>query len=288
MSKSLLKKLLLSAGTVALLSACGNGSDEAANENSGDTADSTEEETTIRIGASNTPHAEILEFVAPKLEEEGITLDIVSYTDYPLINSALDSGDLDANYFQTVPYFDAEIEQNGYDFVNVGGIHIEPIAAYSQRVDSLADLEDGAEILVSSNAPDYGRILEIFQNEGLIELEEGIDITKATFDDIVENERNLQFETSYDPALMVQLYDNDEGDVVFINSNFAVDNDLNPIEDSIAIQVLENSPYANIIAVNSEDAENEAILKLVDELHSEETQDYILETWGGSVVPVSE
>lgn len=286
MSKSLLKKVLLSAGAVALLSACGNGSDESATENTGDTADSTEE-TTIRIGASNTPHAEILEFVAPKLEEEGITLDIVAYTDYPLINQALDSGDLDANYFQHVPYFNAEIEQNGYDFANVGGIHIEPIAAYSQRVNSLADLEDGAEVLVSSNAPDYGRILEILQNEGLIELEEGIDITEATFDDIVENERNLQFETSYDPALMVQLLDNDEGDVVFINSNFAVDNGLNPVEDSIAIQA-EDSPYANIIAVNSEDAENEAILKLVDELHSEETQDYILETWGGSVVPVSE
>ncbi|WP_208560598.1 MetQ/NlpA family ABC transporter substrate-binding protein [Marinilactibacillus kalidii] len=287
MSKSLWKKVLLSAGAVALLSACGNDSNDASNEGSTDSENQTEE-TTIRIGATNTPHAETLEFVAPKLEEEGITLDIVTYTDYPLINAALDSGDLDANYFQTVPYFDAEIEQNGYDFANVGGIHIEPIAAYSQRVDSLADLEDGAKVLVSSNAPDYGRILEILQNEGLIKLDENVDITKATFDDIVENERNLEFETSYDPALMVQLYDNDEGDVVFINSNFAVDNGLSPIDDSIAIQTIEDSPYANIIAVRSEDKDNEAIKALVEELRSEETQDFILETWGGSVIPVSE
>lgn len=286
MTNSLLKKVLLSAGAVALLSACGNGSDDSANEGSGDTTDSASEETTIKIGATNTPHAEILEFVKPILAEEGVDLEIITYTDYPLINQALDAGDLDANYFQHVPYFDAEVEQFGYDFVNAGGIHIEPIAAYSQSIDRLEDLPEGAEVLVSSNASDYGRILEILQDHDLIKVDESVNITDATFDDIVENERNLDFQYDYAPDLMVQLYENNEGDVVFINSNFAVDNDLNPVEDSIAIQG-EDSPYANIIAVRSEDAENEAIIKLVDELHSQETQDFILETWGGSVVPVS-
>ncbi|MFC6464920.1 MetQ/NlpA family ABC transporter substrate-binding protein [Marinilactibacillus sp. GCM10026970] len=286
MTNSLWKKVLLSAGAVALLSACGNGSDDSANEGSGDTTDSASEETTIKIGATNTPHAEILEFVKPILAEEGVDLEIITYTDYPLINQALDAGDLDANYFQHVPYFDAEVEQFGYDFVNAGGIHIEPIAAYSQSIDRLEDLPEGAEVLVSSNASDYGRILEILQDHDLIKVDESVNITDATFDDIVENERNLDFQYDYAPDLMVQLYENNEGDVVFINSNFAVDNDLNPVEDSIAIQG-EDSPYANIIAVRSEDAENEAIIKLVDELHSQETQDFILETWGGSVVPVS-
>ncbi|GEL66799.1 MetQ/NlpA family ABC transporter substrate-binding protein [Marinilactibacillus psychrotolerans] len=284
MSKSLLKKVLLSAGAVALLSACGNGSDSSNEESSGNAG--SEETKTLTVGATNTPHGEILEFVKPTLEEEGVELDIVTYTDYPLINQALADGDLDANYFQHVPYFNAEVEENGYDFANAGGIHIEPIAAYSQRYEKLEDLPEGAEILVSSNAPDYGRILEILQDHGLIKLKEGVDITEATFDDIAENERNLDFQYDYDPALMVQLLNSDEGDVVFINSNFAVDNDINPVEDSIAIQS-EDSPYANIIAVRSEDAENEAIQKLVDALHSEETQDYILENWGGSVVPVS-
>ncbi|WP_225744472.1 MetQ/NlpA family ABC transporter substrate-binding protein [Marinilactibacillus sp. Marseille-P9653] len=286
MTNSLWKKVLVSAGALALLSACGNGSDDSANEGTGDTTTNTAEETTIKIGATNTPHAEILEFVKPTLAEEGIDLDIITYTDYPLINQALDGGDLDANYFQHVPYFDADVEQFGYDFVNAGGIHIEPIAAYSQSIDQLEDLPEGAEVLVSSNASDYGRILEILQDHDLIKVDESVNITDATFDDIVENERNLDFQYDYAPDLMVQLYDNNEGDVVFINSNFAVDNDLNPVEDSIAIQG-EDSPYANIIAVRSEDAENEAIIKLVDELHSQETQDFILETWGGSVVPVS-
>ncbi|API90147.1 methionine ABC transporter substrate-binding protein [Marinilactibacillus sp. 15R] len=285
MSKSLLKKVLLSAGAVALLSACGNESDSS-NEESSESSGS-EETTTLTVGATNTPHGEILEFVKPTLEEEGVDLEIVTYTDYPLINQALADGDLDANYFQHVPYFNAEVEENGYDFVNAGGIHIEPIAAYSQRYESLEDLPEGAEILVSSNAPDYGRILEILQDHGLITLKEGVDITEATFDDIAENERNLEFQYDYDPALMVQLLNSDEGDVVFINSNFAVDNGINPVEDSIAIQS-EDSPYANIIAVRSEDADSEAVQKLVDVLHSEETQDYILETWGGAVVPVSE
>lgn len=287
MSKSLLTKVLLSTGTVALLAACGNGESDSSSEGTGDNTES-EETITLTIGASNTPHAEILEFVAPTLEEEeNIELDIVSYTDYPIINEALANGDLDANYFQHVPYLEAAIEDNGYDIVNAGGIHIEPIAAYSQRHESLEDLPQGATVLVSSNAPDYGRILEILRDHDLITLEEGVEITDATFDDIVENKRNLVFSNDYDPALMVQLLDNDEGDVVFINSNFAVDNGINPVEDSIAIQAAD-SPYANIIAVRSEDEDSETIQKLVEELRSEETQNFIEETWEGSVVPVSE
>lgn len=285
MTKSIFKKAVFSTGALLLLAACGNGEDTAS-----DTANdsgSTEEPTTITVGATNTPHGEILEFVSPALAEEGVDLEIVTYTDYPLINEALANGDLDANYFQHVPYYEAAIEENGYDFANVGGIHIEPIAAYSQRHESLEDLPDGAQILVSSNAPDYGRILEILRDADLITLEEGVDITDATFDDIAENPRNLEFQYDYDPALMVQLYNNDEGDVVFINSNFAVDNGISPVEDSIAIQSAD-SPYANIIAVNAEDAENEAILKLVEELRSQETQDFILEEWGGAVVSVTE
>src|SRR5699024_745683 len=116
---------------------------------------------------------------------------------------------------------------------------------------------------------------------------EGVDLTTASFDDIAENPLNLKFEYEYDPALMPTLLENDEGDVIFINSNFAVDNDLNPLEDSIAIES-SSSPYSNIIAVRSEDAENAAILRLIEELRSEATQEFILETWDGSVVPVTE
>lgn len=278
MKKTLVIKSLATLGATLLLAACGNG---------GGTEEATTEDTTIRIGASNTPHAEILEFAAPILEEEGYTLDITTYNDYVVPNVALEEGDLDANYFQHVPFFEAAVAENDYDFVNAGGIHLEPIGLFSQEYASLEELPDGATVLVSSNQPDWGRIIGIFQEAGLVSVDEGTDLTTATFDDIVENPKNIQFEYENDPALMPTLYQQGEGDVVAINSNFAVDQGLDPLEDSIALES-ESSPYANIIAVRSEDAENPGILKLIEVLRSQEVQDYILETWGGAVVPVNE
>lgn len=281
MKKSIFIKSLATVGAALLLAACGN------SENAGDTSNGNTEETTIKIGASNTPHAEILEFAAPILEEEGVTLDISTYNDYVVPNVALDEGDLDANYFQHVPFFEAAVAENDYDFVNAGGIHLEPIGLFSQEYASLDELPDGATILVSSNQPDWGRIIAIFQEAGLVSVGEGTDLTTATFDDITENSKNLVFEYENDPALMPTLYTQGEGDIVAINSNFAVDQGLNPLEDSIALES-ESSPYANIIAVRSEDKDNEAITKLVEVLRSQEVQDYILETWDGAVVPVTE
>lgn len=276
MKKVTIIKSIAAASAAFLLAACGGG--EGSNGEDG---------TTIQIGASNTPHAEILEFAAPILEEEGITLDITTYNDYKIPNEALAEGDLDANYFQHEPFFEAAVAENNYDFVNAGAIHLEPIGLFSQEYASLDELPDGATVLVSSNQPDWGRILGIFQEAGLITVTEGTDLTTATFDDIDENPKNLQFEYENDPALMPTLYQQGEGDVVAINSNFAVDQDLNPLEDSIALES-ESSPYGNIIAVRSEDADDEAIQRLVEVLRSQEVQDYILETWNGAVVPVTE
>lgn len=276
----------LSAGL--LLAACGGNTEEGAAttdpaENGGETA----EETTLVIGASNTPHAEILEFAAPILEEEGVTLEIERYSDYVIPNVALDAGDIDANYFQHVPFFEDAVAENDYDFVNAGNIHLEPIGAYSQRHESLEDLPEGATILVSNSTPDHGRVLSILEEADLITVEDGVDLTTATFDDIAENPLNLEIEYEYDPALMPTLLEQDEGDVVFINSNFAVDHDLHPLEDSIAVEST-SSPYANMIAVRSEDADNPAVSSLVEVLKSEEVQDFILSEWDGSVVPVEE
>ena len=271
-------------GAGLLLAACGN--DEPA-ETDGDTQGTDVEETTLVIGASNVPHAEILEFVAPILEEEGITLEIERYTDYVIPNLALDEGDIDANYFQHIPFFEDAVVENDFDFVNAGGIHLEPIAAYSERHESLDDLPEEARILVSNSVPDHGRVLAILEEAGLVKVADGVDLTTASFDDISENPLNLQFEYEYDPALLPTLLEQDEGDVVFINSNFAVDNGLHPVDDSIAIES-SSSPYANLIAVRSEDENNAAILRLVEVLRSEETQQFILDTWDGAVVPVTE
>ncbi|MCM3513343.1 MetQ/NlpA family ABC transporter substrate-binding protein [Carnobacterium inhibens] len=279
MKKKTILSALATAGVIVTLAACGNGNEESNGSNA--------EDTTIKIGASNVPHAEILEFVQPILEEEGITLDITTYNDYVIPNVALDEGEIDANYFQHIPFFDAAVEENGYDFVNAGSIHIEPLAIFSQRYESLEDVEDGATVLVSNNQADWGRVIGIFQEAGLVTVKDGVDLTTATFEDIDENPKNLVFEYENDPALMTTLYQQDEAELIAINSNFAVDQDISPIDDSVAIEST-SSPYANIIAVRSEDAEDPAILKLVETLKSKEVQDFILEEWDGAVVPVTE
>ncbi|MBT2732199.1 MetQ/NlpA family ABC transporter substrate-binding protein [Carnobacterium sp. ISL-102] len=284
MKKKTILSALVTTGVLLTLTACGSeGSDEASSETGGSAA----EETTIKIGASNVPHAEILEFIEPILEEEGITLDITTYNDYVIPNVALDEGEIDANYFQHVPFFEAAVKENGYDFVNAGSIHIEPIAIFSQRYKSLDEVKDGATVLVSNNQSDWGRILAIFQEAGLVTVKDGVDLTTATFDDIDENPKNLVFEYDNDPALMTTLYQQDEAELIAINSNFAVDQDISPIDDSVALES-SSSPYGNIIAVRSEDAEDPAILKLVETLKSEEVQEFILEEWDGAVVPVTE
>lgn len=244
-----------------------------------------EESSKLVVGASNVPHAEILEQAKPILEEQGIELTIETYQDYVLPNQDLDSGDLDANYFQHIPYFESQKEEFGYDFENAGGIHIEPIGLYSKKYGSIEELPEGATILMSNSVADHGRVLAMLEAQGLIKLAEGVDKTAAELTDIVENPKNLEFDANYEAALLVQLYENEEGDAVLINSNYALDAGLNPMEDSIAIEDSE-SPYVNIIAVKAGNEDKKEIKALVDVLHSKEIQDFIVEEWGGSVVPV--
>lgn len=259
------------------LAACGNGNDSSS---------TTEGNTVLTVGASNVPHAEILEQAKPILEEEGITLKIVKYQDYVLPNKALADGDIDANYFQHIPYFEQQIKENGYEFENAGGIHIEPIGVYSKRYKSLEDLPNGATVIMSNSVADHGRMLSLLEQHGLITLKDGVEKTEAQISDIAENPKNLEFKADIDASMLVQAYENDEGDAILINSNYAIDAGLDPTKDAIALED-SNSPYVNIIAVRKGDADNEAIKKLVEVLHSEEIQDFILEKYNGAVVPVS-
>lgn len=266
-----MKKFLTGAilGISALaLAACGN-----------------EESNKLVVGASNVPHAEILEQVKPILEEQGIELQIETYQDYILPNKDLESGDLDANYFQHIPYLEGQIKDNGYDFVNAGGIHIEPIGVYSKKYKTLEELPEGATIIMSNSVADHGRLLSLLEAKGLIKLADGIDKTAAEVTDIVENDKNLNFDANYESALLVQLYENNEGDAVLINSNYAIDAGIDPLTDSIALEDKE-SPYVNVVAVKEEDKDKKEIKALVDALHSEKIQQFILDEWGGSVVPV--
>jgi len=237
------------------------------------------------VGATNEPHAMILEKAKPLLEKEGIELEIEVFSKYELINPALNDKSLDANYFQHIPYFNNQVKEFNYDFVNAGGIHIEPMGIYSQKYKSLDEVPDGAKVIMSNSNSDHGRVLTLLEKGGLIKLKDGIDKTTATVDDIAENPKNLVFDYEYGPELLPTIYQNGEGDLVAINSNYALDAGLNPVEDSIIIEE-SDSPYVNIIAVRKGDENRKEIQKLIEVLRSEEIQQYILEEWGGAVVPV--
>ncbi len=273
-----MKKLILTISTVlliGLLAACGG------NENGSGGKESKK----LVVGASNVPHAEILEEAQPLLEEKGIELEIETFQDYVLPNKALAEGELDANYFQHIPYLEDQKKEHGYDFVNAGGIHIEPIGVYSKDYKSLDDLPEGATIIMSNSVADHGRMLSLLENEGLIKLKEGVEKTKATLDDIAENPKNLKFKADIDAGMLPRAYENNEGDAVMINTNYAIDAGLNPMEDAIALEG-SDSPYVNVIAVREEDKDNESIKTLVEVLRSDEIQTFIKEEYKGAVVPV--
>lgn len=270
--------LVLTAALVLALAACGKSTDK---------SEGTDSKTTkLVVGASTVPHAEILEKAKPILKEKGIDLEIKTFTDYILPNKALSTKELDANYFQHIPYLEAQNKEFGYGFVNAGGIHIEPIGVYSKKYKKLSDLPTGAHLIMSNSVADHGRLLSLLEAQGLIKLKSGIDKTKAEIKDVVENPKKLVFDADYEAKLLPQIYKNGEGDAVLINSNYAIDAGLNPIKDSIAIED-KNSPYVNVIAVRKGDENKPAIKTLVDVLHSKEIQDFILEKYKGAVVPVS-
>jgi D-methionine transport system substrate-binding protein len=227
-----------------------------------------------------------LEQAKPILKKKGIDLEIKTFQDYVLPNKTLASKQLDANYFQTIPFLDLQNKQFGYNFVNAGGIHIEPIGIYSKKYKKLSDLPDGAHIIMSNSVSDHGRLLTLLESAGLIKLKPGIEKSKATIQDVVDNPKHLKFDANYDAALLPKIYQNGEGDAVLINSNFALQAGLNPMKDAITLED-KNSPYVNVVAVRKGDENKPAIKTLVEVLQSKEIQDWIIQQYKGAVVPVS-
>lgn len=280
--KKLLFVFLLSLLTVTL-AACG-GSDEKDSGTSGE--GTTEEKKELVVGASAVPHAEVLEEAQKLLADKGIDLKIQVFTDYILPNIALQDGDLDANYFQTPGYLELQMEENkNFDFVSVGEVHQEPIGIYSKEYDSLKDLPDGAKIIMSDSFSDHGRILPIFEKEGVIKLKEGVG-ANARVEDIIENPKNLDFSTLIEAKLLASSFENGEGDAVAINTNYALEGNVNIGEDGIAFEGSDVVP-ANLVVVRSEDKDREEIKALVEVLTSKEMQDFINEKYQGAVIPVS-
>ena len=281
-----MKKKLFGFGLVALLAvglvACGGNKDKEGTAGSGK-----EENKTIVVGASPTPHAEILEEAKPLLKEKGYDLEVTVFQDYVLPNKALAEKELDANYFQHIPYLEKEIADKGYDFVNAGSIHLEKMAFYSKSLKDISELKDGDTVLVSNSQTDWGRVITMLQDADLVKVKDGVDLVNATFDDITENPKNLKFKYDVDPAILTTAYQNDEAALIGINANFAENIGLNPEKDGLLVEK-DNSPYANVIAVRSEDKDSEKTKALVEVLHSKEIQDFIKEKWNGTISPVSE
>ncbi|MBF7114708.1 MetQ/NlpA family ABC transporter substrate-binding protein [Pediococcus pentosaceus] len=270
MKKSRVLTALTIAATAVVLAACGS------------TAKKT---TTVTIGASPTPHAEILKHIQPELKKEGVNLKIKQFQDYVLPNKALASKDIDANYFQHTPFLKEWNAKNKGNLISAGSIHLEPIAVYSKKYKSLKDLPKNATVLVSNNVADYGRVLEIFKDDGLITLKKGTDSMNANFKDIATNKKNIKFKTGYEPKLMPQLYNNKQGDAEVINSNYAVQAKLSPAKDAIAVEK-SSSPYSNIVAIRPDEKNNKALKKVIKALKSKSTQSWIKKHFKGSVEPV--
>ncbi len=243
-----------------------------------------EADKTIKVGASATPHAEILEAARPALEEAGYELEVVIYNDYVQPNVALDSGDLDANYFQHVPYLDQYNEENKTELVSAGIIHYEPYGVYPGKTTSFDALADGAQIAVPNDASNEARALLLLEAQGLIKIAEGVGL-KATKNDIIENPKNIEILEIEAAQLARSLQD---VDMAVINGNYAIEAGLNVSKDAIAFEGKESvaaETYGNIIAVKSGNEDREDIKALIKALQSDAVKQFIEETYEGAVVP---
>lgn len=280
--KKILSFVFAAVLTLGTLTGCGDNNTSASGENPDAAAESSQ---TITIGASLTPHAEILEQAKKILEGDGITLNIVKIEDTVTPNTGLAEGSLDANFFQHQPYLDDFNKENGTELVSVGKVHYEPFGVYAGKTKSLDALPDGATVAVPNNVTNEARALLLLQQEGLLTLKDGVDI-KATVNDIVENKKNLQFKEIAPEQLVRSLPD---VDVAVINGNYAIEGGLH-VKDALAVesdQSIAAKTYANIVAVQKKDENNEAIKKLVEVLQSEEIKKYITDTYDGAVVPIN-
>ncbi len=265
------------AAAALVLAGCASGGEETGG---GEKQSAEGEVVTLKVGASPSPHGNILEFVKDNLaEEEGLNLEIVEFTDYIMPNEALESGELDANFFQTVPYLDDQIEERGYEFVPGEGIHLEPLGLYSAKHEALADIPEGATIGIISDPTNQERALNLLADEGFVEIPEDGDVTVNT----VEPLRGVTFVEVEGPSLVRNLED---VDVAVINGNFALEGGLSPADDALVLEDPEGNPAVNVLVWPENTEHLEAIEKLETLLRSDAVREYIEENWeDGSVIP---
>ncbi|WP_134684047.1 MetQ/NlpA family ABC transporter substrate-binding protein [Brevibacillus migulae] len=235
---------------------------------------------TLKVGAAPVPHAEILEFIKPKLKEQGVDLEVVVLDDEGQLNPALKDSQIDANFFQHVPYLDSVKKEKDYDFSVTTKVHVEPIGFYSEKLKSKDDIKEGAKIGIPNNPSNEYRALVLLQEQGLIKLKDGLTTYEATPKDIVENPKKLEFVETEAATLPRALPDLDGA---IINTNIVLDAKIDP--KSALFREDANSPYANVIVVRKGDEHREEIKKLDEALTSPEVKKFIEDKYGVAVLP---
>ena len=251
-------------------------------EEDAETSEETTELEPLVVGAVVTPHAEILEYIRDDLAEAGYDLQIVEYNDYVLPNTALEDGDLDANYFQHVPYLENFNEENGTHIVAVASIHFEPMAIYAGKTSSLDDLQEGATVAVPNDTTNEARALLLLEANGLITLDPDAGLT-ATVLDITENPLNLQI-TELEAAQIPRSIE--DVDIAVINGNYAIEAGLT---ETVAVESSDSEAaetYGNVVAVREGDEDSPKTQALVEALLSDKVREYIIDNYDGAVLPV--
>ena len=288
-NKKWIASALIATLAVGLLAGCGGGNDTTTDNTSSAASTAAEstssDDKTITIGASPSPHAEILNQFADAFAEEGYTLDVVEFTDYVQPNNALEAGDLDANYFQHKPYLDNFNEENGTHLVSAGAVHYEPMGIFSDSLTNLDSIPDGAQVAVPNDTTNEARALLLLQENGLITLADGADIT-ATKVDIVDNPKNLEIVELAAEQIPRSLPDVDLG---VINGNVALAAGL-VFDDALVVEAADSlaaQTYANVVAVREGDENSEKTQVIMKILTSDECKQFITDHFEGAVLPIS-
>ena len=259
-----MKKLLLTSLVALGLSVSANAADKSK---------------TIIVGATPIPHAEILEVVKPILAKDGYTLEIKEFNDYTTPNLATEDGDLDANFFQHIPYLEEFNKNKGTHLVKTVGVHLEPMGVYSKKIKDIKELKDGAKVAIAYDPSNGNRALRILEKAGLIEIDKNVKV--ATLNDITKNPKNLQFVELEGAQIPRTL---DDVDIAAISTNFVLDLGMSVAKDALLLEDA-NSPYANIIVTRAGNEESPKIKALVDAVLSPDTKNFIITRYKGEVIP---
>ena len=307
MKRKVLAGVLAGVLAVGVLTGCGSSKTEenaAASETTEETTDdvaaedteaaddsadaaATETKGTITVAASATPHAEILAAAKPILAEQGWDLEVTEFDDYVLPNEVVESGEMDANYFQHVPYLDSFNEEKGTHLVEVGKIHYEPFGIYPGTKASLDDIADGDTIAVPNDTTNEARALLLLQDNGIITLKDGAGL-EATVNDIAENPHNIKIEELAAESVARVV---DEVAYVVLNGNYALQAGFSVGKDALAYEKSDSEAaktYVNVIVVKEGNEDNEGVKALVDVLKSDEIKNFINEKYDGAVIPFEE